>query len=248
MITKDAIASVLGRTAYDSSHDRIGKVGNVYVDEHTGQPEWMTVHTGLFGRRETFVPLEPAQVRDNEVVVPFDKKQIKNAPTVDVDEAGHLSEQEEAVMYDYYGIRHPTMPQAPEPAEGRGKATDDAMTRSEERLHVGKETRETGRAHLRKYVVTEDQQETVPVHREKIRLEHEPVTEANRAKAMAGPELSEADHEVVRQEEQPVVSKETVPVEGVRLAKDETTEQQQAGGQVRKERIEADGFQEERGK
>jgi uncharacterized protein (TIGR02271 family) len=247
MITKEAIPDVLGHTAYDGSHSKIGKVGNVYIDEHTGQPEWMTVHTGMFGRRETFVPLEPAQVRDNEVLVPFNKEQIKNAPTVDVDASGHLSDEEEALMYDYYGMPHPTTPPGTAPEPGRGRATDEAMTRSEERLHVGKEMREAGRAHLRKYVVTEDQQQTVPVHKEKVRLEHEPITEANRGKAMAGPDISEADYDVVRNEEQPVVSKDTVPVERVRLAKDETTEQQTVAGQVRKERIEGEGVQEEQG-
>jgi hypothetical protein len=50
------------------------------------------------------------------------------------------------------------------------------MTRSEERLRVGTETREAGRARLRKYVVTEHQQVSVPVSREEVTLEHEPVT------------------------------------------------------------------------
>ncbi len=235
MITKEAIDSVLGSTAYDTSHKKIGKVGQVYVDEQTGQPEWMTVRTGLFGKKEAIVPLEPAQVDGDEVRLPFQKEQITNAPHVDVDAAGHLSEQDEAQMYDYYGMRHPTIP------PGTADRTE-AMTRSEERMHVGKE-RETSHAHLRKYVVTEEQQQTVPVHKEKVRLEREPISEKNRGQA-AAPEISEADDEMVRQEERPVVAKETVPVERVRLAKDATTEQQTAGGQVRKERIDADGVQE----
>jgi uncharacterized protein (TIGR02271 family) len=236
MITQEAIPSVLGRTAYDSSHTKIGKVGQVYVDDKTGQPEWMTVRTGLFGRMESFVPLQPAEVRGDEVVVPFEKQQVSNAPRVAVDASGHVPDQDEARMYDYYGMRRPAAP----PAAGQ------AMTRSEEQLRVGKETREAGRARLRKYVVTEDEQQTVPVRKETVRVEHEPITEQNRAQAMAGPGISEAEQEVVRQEERPVVSKETVPQERVRLAKDETTEQQTVGGKVRKERIDAEGYQQER--
>jgi uncharacterized protein (TIGR02271 family) len=234
MITQEAIPSVLGGTAYDSSHTKIGKVGQVYVDDKTGQPEWMTVRTGMFGRMESFVPLQPAEVRGDDVVVPFEKGQVNNAPRVDVDASGHIAEQDEARMYDYYGMRRPAAPRA---------AAGPAMTRSEEQLRVGKETREAGRARLRKYVVTEDQQQTVPVRKETVRVEHEPITEQNRAQARAESGISEAEQEVVRQEERPVVSKEAVPMERVRLAKDETTEQQTVGGQVRKERIAAAGYQ-----
>jgi stress response protein YsnF len=42
------------------------------------------------------------------------------------------------------------------------------MTRSEEELDVGTSERETGRARLRKYVVTEEASQTVPVRREEI--------------------------------------------------------------------------------
>ena len=77
-----------------------------------------------------------------------------------------------------------------------GPETDDAMTRSEEELRVGTERRETGRARLRKYVVTENVQQTVPVQREEVRVEREPITDANRDAAMSGGELTEEEHEV----------------------------------------------------
>ncbi|GIF03835.1 DUF2382 domain-containing protein [Actinoplanes siamensis] len=120
---------------------------------------------------------------------------------------------------------------------GRG---DDAMTRSEERLNVGTERERTGRARLRKYVTTEPQQVSVPVTREEVRLEREPVTDANRDRAFAGPDLTESEHEVTLHEERPVVQTETVPVERVRLGKETVTEEQTVSGDVRKERIEAD--------
>lgn len=79
------------------------------------------------------------------------------------------------------------------------------MTVSEERLNVGTQRREAGRARLRRYVVTENVTQTVPVQREEVRLEREPITEANRGAAVSGSEISEDEHEVVVHEERPVV-------------------------------------------
>jgi uncharacterized protein (TIGR02271 family) len=122
-----------------------------------------------------------------------------------------------------------------------GPTTDDAMTRSEEELRVGKESREAGRARLRKYVVTEEETRTVPVTREKVRVEREPITDANIGEAMDGPDISDEEHEVVLHEERPVVTKETVPKERVRLDTESATEDRQVTEEVRKERIEAEG-------
>jgi uncharacterized protein (TIGR02271 family) len=117
---------------------------------------------------------------------------------------------------------------------------DDAMTRSEERMHVGVERRETGRARLRKYVVTEDVEQTVPLRHEEVRIEREPITDANRGDALKGMEIGEAEHEVILHEERPVVDTEAVPVERVRLTTEEHTEQEVVHGRVRKERIEGE--------
>jgi uncharacterized protein (TIGR02271 family) len=122
-----------------------------------------------------------------------------------------------------------------------GPTTDDAMTRSEEELRVGTERRETGRARLRKHVVTEDVQERVPVEREEVRVEREPITDANRDAALDGPEISEEEHEVTLHAEEPVVEKRTVPKERVRLDKDVHRDEETISEEVRQERIEADG-------
>jgi uncharacterized protein (TIGR02271 family) len=246
MITMEAIPAVLGHTVYDSSHNKLGKIGQVYVDETTGQPEWMTVNTGLFGAKETFVPLEPAEVQGDEVMVPFQKEQIKDAPAVDTKAGDQLSEEDEIRLYEHYGMSSGTTytrTDAPGTV-GRhtsGPTTDDAMTRSEERLRVGKETRETGRARLHKYVVTEEEQQTVPVRKEKVRVEREPITEDNIDRAASGPEISEEEHEVVLHEERPVSATETVPVERVRLSKVTEDREETVAGQVRKERIDSEG-------
>ncbi len=121
-----------------------------------------------------------------------------------------------------------------------GPTTDDAITRSEERLHVGTEQVQTGRAKLRKYVVGETVTETVPVTRETARVEREPITDANVGQAMDAPAISEEEHEVVLAEERPVVAKETVPVERVRLATDVETEHVQVNETVRKEAVDLD--------
>jgi uncharacterized protein (TIGR02271 family) len=122
-----------------------------------------------------------------------------------------------------------------------GPTTDDAMTRSEEELRVGTERRERGRARLRKYVETEQVEKTVPVQREEVRVEREPITDANAGQALDGPEISEEEHEVTLHTEEPVVEKRAVPKERVRLDKDVETSDETVSEEVRKERIDADG-------
>ncbi|KOT40676.1 photosystem reaction center subunit H [Streptomyces caelestis] len=117
---------------------------------------------------------------------------------------------------------------------------DDAMTRSEEHMRVGVERHEAGRARLRKYVVTEEVQQTVPVRHEEVRVEREPITDANRDEAMSGPAFKEDEHDVTLYEERPVVETEAVPVERVRMTTEEKTADETVRGQVRKERIEAE--------
>jgi uncharacterized protein (TIGR02271 family) len=122
-----------------------------------------------------------------------------------------------------------------------GRGTDEAMTRSEEELKIGKTQREAGRARLRKYVVTDEVTETVPVRREEVRVEREPITEENVDEAMAGPDISEEDHEVTLMEEEAVVEKRAVPKERVRLDKEAVTDEREVTAEVRKEQIEVEG-------
>jgi uncharacterized protein (TIGR02271 family) len=121
-----------------------------------------------------------------------------------------------------------------------GQVSDDAMTRSEEELRVGTQTRDRGRVRLRKYVTTEQVTQTVPVRREKVRLEHEPPTDANLDAATGDPKATDAGYEVVLHEEQPVVEKRVVPKERVRLDKETVTDQQQITEDVRKEQIDVE--------
>ncbi|HVL85469.1 MAG TPA: PRC and DUF2382 domain-containing protein [Pseudonocardia sp.] len=250
MITQEQVRETIGAAAYDPNGDKIGTVGQVYLDDDTGRPEWLTVKTGLFGTKESFVPVQRAEVREaGAVTVPYDKNTIKNAPQVDPD-GGHLSEQEESELYRYYDIGDRAVDGARDEhtpsggAVGRdvsGPTTDDAMTRSEERMRVGTEQQESGRARLRKYVVTEQQQVTVPVRHEEARLVREPITEENRGAATDGPAISEEEHEVTLHSERPVVQTEAEPVERVRLEPETITEQETVSGEVRKEQIATEG-------
>ena len=279
MIGTEHLQTIVGSNAVDSDGDKLGKIGNVYLDDRTGEPAWATVNTGLFGTKESFVPLATARIEGDQLVVPFDKAKVKDAPKVTDD--GHIGDDEQEELYRYYGLSSARRRQrqhrglrrvrrTPDTyADGTsgvgirvgtsvrsrsrgdeagtvghdtsGPTTDSAMTRSEEQLHVGTETRESGRARLRKYVVTEQETVTVPVQREEVRIEREPITDANRGEALDGPAISEEEHEVVLHEERPVVEKEAVPVERVRLDKETVTEQQQVTEEVRKEQIDTDG-------
>src|SRR5690349_21695742 len=191
MIGTDSISRVIGTDAYDQGGAYIGSASEVYLDDESGQPEWVTVRTGLFGTKESFVPIRDADLTDEGVRVSVSKEKVKDAPKVDAD--GHLSPQEEEELYRYYGLggmqtsgyetqtettRTAGMEAAGTQTAGTqttgmqttgterttegavghdtsGPTTDNAMTRSEERLNVGTRTEETGRARLRKYVVTE---------------------------------------------------------------------------------------------
>ena len=236
--------NVIGSTAIDTDGGKVGKVGQVYLNDATGEPEWVTVSTGLFGTRESFAPLYNAQPGDGELRLAVTKQLIKDAPNVDTD--GHLNGAEIDALYQHYagyagrGAEHADRSAAgTEGYDTSGPTTDDAMTRSEERLHVGKESVAVGRARLRKYVVTENVTQTVPVSHEEVRMEREPITDANRDAALDGPAISEEEHEVTLNAERPVVEKEAVPVERVRLGTETVTEEAQVNEDVRKEQIEA---------
>ncbi|MCX2970635.1 MULTISPECIES: PRC and DUF2382 domain-containing protein [Streptomyces] len=358
MITRNQIPTVLDHPVYGSDGKKLGEARHVFVDDATGEPEWVSVKTGMFGTHESFIPVRDATAVQDHLEVPYSKDQVSSAPHVDVDSGGHLSQDEEHRLFDHYGIawdaswreanrpgpggwargesrpgagrgdgtgagpgtaagagpaagamgagtaeapagtgRHrkpaqqdadranprgrQTTPGAEDmrgrdEARGRGgtgggeesrrlmrgensgqaekaaHAGDDYMTRSEEHLHVRAERQETGHARLRKYVVTEEEQQTIPLRKEQVSLEREPITEANRGAALSGPEIAESEYEVTLHEERPMVEKRAEPVERVRLRVEERTENETVRGQVRKERIDAesdtpDGIPEGRG-
>ena len=277
MLTEDQAREVIGATAYGDDGEKIGKVGQLFLDDQTGRPEFVTINTGLFGTSESLVPVADATFNGDRLVVPFSKDKVKDAPNVDLD-GRHLDESEEQRLYDYYGMgtsgytdtsnagytdtdrtteyaetdrtagytdtdtdRDRNVTSGTEGYDTSGPTTDDAMTRSEEQVRVGKTSEEVGRARLRKYVTTEHETHTIPVRKEKAVLETEPITDGNVGDATSGPDISEEEHEVVLREERATVDKTVEPVERVRLGTETTTEEQTVTEEVRKENVEVDG-------
>jgi uncharacterized protein (TIGR02271 family) len=249
------------RTMIGSDGEKIGKITEIYDDPQTGKPEWATVSSGLFGTKSNFVPLAGASPDGEDVRAQVTKDQVKDAPGVEAD--GELSEQEERRLFEHYNVPYTT--EGSTTAEGRpqggrdsqtdrgtvgrdvsGPETDEAMTRSEEEVHVGTTQREAGRARLRKYVVTESVTKTVPVQREEVRIEREPISDTNRDEAMSGADISEEEHEVVLHEEEPVVEKRVVPKERVRLDTETVSEEREVSEEVRKEQIDTEGLEQGR--
>ena len=128
--------------------------------------------------------------------------------------------------------------------------TGQTMTRSEERLVASTEVYQTGRARLRKYVITEDVQITVRVRREELRLEHQDIPLGGQQPVEDPDVFGPADlfegpgggpvFEITLHEERPVITTEIVPVQRVRLTKIVHTDDHVVTAQVRKERIDAD--------
>ena len=259
-MTTQSVTEWRGQQLLDNDGEKVGTIEEIYLDTDTDQPEWVLVKTGLFGGKGTFVPLAQANQSGEGIQVPFEKAHVKDAPNIDPD--GQLSQSEEQTLYRHYGLEYGESQSGSGLPEGgangghdgdgavghdtSGPTTDNAMTRSEEELAVGKTQRETGQARLRKYVVTEQVQTTVPVQREEVRVEREPITDGNVDNATDGPAISEEEHEVTLHAEEPVVDKQVVPKERVRLDKDTVEEERQVSETVAKEQIEVDGADERR--
>lgn len=318
MLNESDYDTIGSATVYDSNGEKVGKVAQLYVDDETNRPSWLTVTTGLFGTSENFVPLDDSVSLDGDRIdVPYTKEQIKDAPRVDAD--GHLSPGEEEELYRHYNREYTAGTGGEQDTEslaresdggqdrdrlaGEGSMNDDrratteawvgdvgdgsgqdreqatteawvgdlgdgsgqdrgptgrahedrnltgtadtdrdtdrgTMTASEERLNVGTEQVEAGRARLRKYTTTERQTVTVPVEKEVLRVDREPVEGETRS---AG-DIEDTDEveDVVLREERPVVSKEVHDVERVSVGKQTVTEQRDVSDELKKEHIEVE--------
>lgn len=179
----DTVLGWRGREVRDPGGEKIGKLGDVFLDRETDRPAWAGVRTGLFGHHESYIPLERIeQDADGDLVVPFDKETVKDAPRIDPEVA--LTAEEEHALYVHYGQEHAYLssgePEIPEHERARDSLGDDAMTRSEEEVHVHEGPRKpVERVRLRKVEVTEHQRRVVPVQREVIQLETEPAPEGH---------------------------------------------------------------------
>jgi stress response protein YsnF/sporulation protein YlmC with PRC-barrel domain len=256
------------RTLFDSAGEKVGLIEDVYVDQETKKPEWVLVKTGLFGLRKTFVPMSALQPQGDDLRAPYSKDQINGAPNVG-DEEG-ASPEEEARLFKHYGIRYSdsgtvsarsegaaeaARPRTAETTETRPPGVGDSGTRAdrlmeaskgvqrhEEELKVGKVRRPSELVRLHKWVETEPVSTSVELEHEEARIVREPV---NESEAGTGRRIGEeGELEVKLEREEPVVEKQVVPKERVRLEKEVKTERQTVEGEVRKERVDVERDQE----
>ncbi|OOP64864.1 hypothetical protein BMF89_01635 [Arthrobacter sp. SRS-W-1-2016] len=409
MLTREQVDRALSESANILSADgeRIGSIGQAYVDNDDGQPSWATVKTGLFGMSESFVPLEGARLEGTDIVIPYSKNQVKEAPRIESGRA--LDPSEEERLYQHYqlegartytdatkdtpngttglgtdrtdahaadaqapsaqrtttgpertdarattdttgyGTTPPATADAQAPSAQRNTtgpdrtdagattdttgygttppATSDAQAPSAQRTTTGPERTDarastdttgtdarattdttgtdrtdarattdttgtdrtgtrtttgpdrtdaraehetaapttedavarprttpghgaeqpaTGRGRLRKYVTTENVTRTVPVQREEIRIDREPITDENREEELNRPG-SDDEREIILHEEQIIVTKESVPVERVRIGTETVTEEVTVNEEVRKEHLGTEGSEDIQG-
>jgi PRC-barrel domain/Domain of unknown function (DUF2382) len=163
----DTVLAWRGKTVIDRDGEKAGTLGALYLDEDD-RPAYAGVQTGLFRKRESLVPLDGARVLGDDIQVPYTLEQMRSAPNVDVDVT--LTDDEQDRLAEHYG-------EATQILSG-DTGPEAEMVRSEEEVSFGvapAQPRE--RVRLRKHTVVEHVEQTVPVRREEIRLEHEPPPE-----------------------------------------------------------------------
>jgi uncharacterized protein (TIGR02271 family) len=247
-ITTDRLAEMRGETVYDSAGEKIGKVEEIFYDQQTGQPEWLGIGTGIFSSKRVLVPVQGASTTEDGVSVAYDKERVKDAPDVSGDEIGEDTERE---LYSYYGIAaskeqsdsllpgqegFTTQTSDVDRQTGLENVGEQAVTRSEEELRVGKRSVDAGSVRLRKWVETEPVEANVDLTRETVHVNREPIDEV-----VSGAEIGEQTIEVPLRDEEAVVDKQVVARERVSLDKDAEQRTETVSDEVRKERVEIDG-------
>jgi len=91
------------RKVIDRDGEKIGRFEEIYLSGGAQRPEWAAVSTGLFGLKHSIVPLHDAQEVGDEIQVPLQAAQVKDAPRIDPD--GELSPEEEERLYSHYGLQ-----------------------------------------------------------------------------------------------------------------------------------------------
>ncbi|WP_150243093.1 PRC and DUF2382 domain-containing protein [Nocardiopsis quinghaiensis] len=260
-------ADLIGHNVLDQEGHNVGKINQVYLDDNTDQPSWVSVHTGLFGRHETLVPLQGSQPVEEDIRIPYDKSTVKDAPQVEADR--HISPEEEQTVREYYAEhggppvqslaaeqegRH-TAGQGPGPrtaapsgapaeasmadesATARSGDTDDVSVTRSEE-RVDIGVERRESGHARLHKYVE----TEPFE-ETVPLHHEELQVERQpvddpSAARGEGEMSESEESFTLYEERPVVSKEQVPVEEVHVRKRGVTHDEHVRGERRRERVE----------
>ncbi len=178
----DTALNLRGSTVRDRDGEKVGTVGDVFLDSRTDRPEWVGVKIGLLGGKQSYVSLSAARVSGDELHLPYDKDLVRSAPHVEPDVS--LTPEEEQELYRHYGQPYDDGAETGAEREGKRSSATGAsdlqtapneMIRSEEEVRLGHtERRPVERVRIKKVTVTENQTQVVPVRREVIQLEHEP--------------------------------------------------------------------------
>jgi PRC-barrel domain/Domain of unknown function (DUF2382) len=156
-----------GRTVRDRAGDKLGTIAELYLDSDEQRPAWAGVKRGLLRGRETVVPIGEVEEVDGDLRLPYDAELVDAAPDVDPDV--ELTPEQEQALHEHFGRDW---------APASGTETDDAMTRSEEEVTFStRPVKRAERVRLKKVLVTDEVEKTVPVRREEIRLETDPPPE-----------------------------------------------------------------------
>lgn len=251
MIDQTHVEALYDCDVIDNRGEKIGSVKQIWLEDGTGEPMWAEVHTGLFGLRQSFVPIQQGEVGGGGITVPVSKEQVKDAPSVHTDD-NRMSDEEQEALYRHYGMiphaktgghdridggqdrKRAAMENREQPARHGRRDEGAEVTLAEEKLDVGTRNVEAGRVRLVKHTVTEQRNITVPVTHEEVRVVREPAT------GQPGRAFADEQAEVTLHREEPVVQKRTEATERVRLEKNAVTEQRDVKGEVRKERVEVE--------
>jgi uncharacterized protein (TIGR02271 family) len=237
------VADLRGTPVFDRDGDKIASVDDVFLDDDSGKPEWLALRAGLMSTGRVLVPVQGATVETGEIHVPYAAEHVKGSPTINSDE---ISEETEQELYAYYGLAYSRARSDSGLAKGfsstERNVDEVSVTRSEEELEVGTREVETGRVRLRKWVETEPITADVEVQHETARVERVAVNQP-----VADVELGADEIEIPLTAEKPVVNKEVVAKERVSVTKDVETRPEIVTEQVRKERVEIQDDDLERG-
>jgi hypothetical protein len=163
--TEELRAAYLRSGNVYAGSEKLGRIGQIYLDDETSEPTWVTVKTGLFGTSESFVPLNQARLEGDDIIVDFDKDTINSAPRIDAD--GDLTPREELELFRYYSRPHDTETTDQDDRFDRDDDHDDRLDRNRVRDQdtpddhqrivdeIADRRDEAGRGRLRRYVVTE---------------------------------------------------------------------------------------------
>lgn len=109
MFEPEDIREWCGHKVLDADGNKIGDLEAVYVDTKTDQPAFATVKVGMMGRaRLAFVPLAGATLGPGYLKVAQPKKQVKDAPSIDVD--GELLAGDEPAVFHHYNLEYDAGP------------------------------------------------------------------------------------------------------------------------------------------